>query len=246
MKQYLLLTVDRPDYRYHFPPNNPLVLGDNPEIGLKNLFLWYTYPNIAERYDNNRVRLKSPGQPWTSVEIPTGMYEVATLSTFLDSKAKGIVTSNVISDLDKEEKKSLVELTINPATFKCSVKIAKEGWELDFGEGKLHQLLGLEAKIYREPEEEGPQYINITRGLDKVLLRCSLVDRKEQLEYKDVLYDVLPYAEPGAAIQQEIEEVEYYPCKDKVIHQLDISITDTVGELLELTEPMSIKLVFKS
>ena len=49
---YVLLTVDKPVYRYNFHSNHPLILGKNPEIGLKSIFLWYTYPNVSE---NNKV-----------------------------------------------------------------------------------------------------------------------------------------------------------------------------------------------
>ncbi len=55
--KYVLLTVDKPVYRYDFHSNHPLILGKNPEIGLKSIFLWYTYPNESEKYGNNKVTL---------------------------------------------------------------------------------------------------------------------------------------------------------------------------------------------
>ena len=234
---YIIITVDKPKYRYEFQSNNPLILGESPEIGLKSLFMWYTYPNISEKYNNNTLTISQHGVS-KHITIPKGMYEVSALSDFINSQ---------LQSAEQTVRKKLFSLVVNESTFKCIVKIApNSNLTVDFSEGQLHELLGLDPKIYTEGSEEGKQIINITRGVDKVFIRCSLVNRPFQQEFSDTLYDILPYSQPGAAIQEQIEHVEYHKCKDKFIKYFDIKITDRNGDLLEFSEPVSLKLAFRS
>ena len=71
-----------------------------------------------------------------------------------------------------------------------------EGAQIDFSEGIFHKLLGLEPKVYDQPCEEGTYIINITRGLDSFFIRCNLVERNYQPEMNNLLFDILPFAEP--------------------------------------------------
>ena len=234
---YILINIDKPVYKYDFDSNNPLVLGDQAEIGLKSLFLWYTYPNISEKYNNDTLRMKRNGE-WKDVKIPKGMYEVESLGRYLSNQ---VLTPDEVND-----NKSYFRLGVNESTFKCLVKIARgTDIEIDFSKGELHKLLGLEPKIYSSNYEEGIGIINITRGVDKILIRCDVVDRIYQNNLRDVLYDVLPYAQPGAAIQERVDNVEYHRCKDKYIRHLEFKITDVHDQLLDFTEPVSIKIVFR-
>ncbi len=243
---YILLNVDKPLYRYDFHSNHPLILGKNPEIGLKSIFLWYTYPNISEKYDNNKLTLTHNGNSFP-VTIPKGMYEISALSKFLNSKLIEEVNSlNSALGLDVDNTpRILLKLGVNESTFKCFVKLA-EGVEIDFTEGNLFKLLGLEPKVYKNIYEEGTNIINITRGVDRLFIRCNLVERNYQPEMKDVLFDILPFAQPGSAIQEKLEKIEYYSCRDSIIRHIELKITDSKGNLIDLTEPMSVKICFKS
>ena len=235
--KYILLTVDKSEYRYEFQPNNPLVLGKTPEVGLKNLFLWYTYPNISEKYNNNQLTVSREGRT-KKITIPTGMYEVEHLSDFINSQ--------LLTEEESAKQFKVINLFVNEATFKCVVKILP-GYDIsiDFSEGQLHKLLGLEPKVYGGADEGGNDIINITRGVDRILIRCNVVDRDYQYKLSDTLYDILPYAQPGSAIQEKVDVVEFHKCKDRYIRHIDIKITDTSDNLLEFSEPISLKLVFR-
>lgn len=244
--KYVLLTVDKPVYRYDFHSNHPLILGKNPEIGLKSIFLWYTYPNVSEKYDNNKVTLTC-NNVTIPITIPKGMYEISALSKFLNSKL-----NEELDNLNKalgmavdENKRILLKLGVNESTFKCYVKLA-EGVKIDFSEGNLYKLLGLEQKIYEDIYEEGTNIINKPRGVDRIFIQCNLVERNYQPEMKDVLFDILPFAEPGSAIQEKLEKIEYYKCRDSIIRHIELKVTDSKGKPIDLTEPLSIKLCFKS
>jgi len=231
--EYILLNVDKSEYTYNFNPNNPLILKKNPKIGLKSLFLWYTIPNIGEKYENDTVRIFKDNS-WQDVKIPEGMYELDAISKYLNDQFRE----------NEQDSKIYMRLDVNKSTFKCIVKLSPN-CKIDFSVGKLHELLGLEKKIYDKISEDGPNFINITRGLDRIMIRCNLVDRQFQHELKDVLYDVLPYAEPGSAIQENLDHIEFFHCKDNIIRSIQIRLTDKSGNSFILSETMSIKIIFK-
>ena len=222
---YILLNVDKPYYVYEFHPKTPLVFTSG-EVGLKNFFLWYTYPNISEKYDNNKLHYTKDGSKYIK-EIPTGMYDIAELNKFLATNCDGDIS-----------------LQADPATFKCYMML-KEGVNVDFTVGRLHELLGFESKVFTV-SSMGSDIINITRGVDRILIRCSLIERPYQNEFKDCLYDILPVGNPGSAIYREIENVEFHKCKDSVIRRIEIRITDSKNNLIDFKENISLKLVFRS
>lgn len=239
--QFVLLTVDEPEYTYYFHPNNPLVLGSNPEIGLKSYFMWHTQSNISEKFNNNKVKIFYAGQ-WKTVTIDRGMYEISSLSKFLNEQIEFPEGRSIDSVINEPPPK--IQLDVNLATFRCIVRLAP-GYKIDFSQGDLYKLLGVQPKIYDQPSEEGPDIINITRNVDNILIRCSLVDRPLQNEFNDVLYDVLPFSEPGSAIFDRIDDPEFYPCKDKIVRHMTIKLTDLDGKEIGLSERVYLKIQFK-
>jgi hypothetical protein len=63
---------------------------------------------------------------------------------------------------------------------------------------------------------------------------------------KNVLFDILPFAQPGSAIQEKLEKIECYQCRDFIIRMIELKVTDSKGKLIDLTEPLSVKICFKS
>jgi hypothetical protein len=234
-----ITNIDKPKFVYEFPPNQPLVLGDNAEIGLKSYFLWYELPNISEKYENNTVRVKH-NETWTDLIIPEGMYEVSSLSNYIN---KMVVLGKDVLGPNEPEPEKVLELAVDTSTFHCLVKL-NTGVQIDFSKGKLHKLLGLEPKIYNT-SQRGKDFINITRGVDKIYIRCDLVERKYQYSLKNVLYSVLPVALPGEALFGEVETTEFFPCNSRFIRSITISITDKDNNLLHLNEMLNIKLVIR-
>lgn len=221
---YILLNVTNSDFTYNFPPNTPLILNEGAEVGVKNLYLWNTLPNISAKYNNQKLRVDE-GVGFRDVIIPEGMYDIKELNAFLHEK------------FDTQ-----IKLTVNMATFKIKLKL--DDIKVDLTQGELYKLLGLEAKVY-EQTEEGPNIINITRSVDRLLIRTNIVERRYQNQFQDVLYDILPVAQPGSVLHENIENVEFHRCKDLVIRQIKIRLTDDIGESLQLTEHMTLKLVFR-
>ncbi len=80
---YVISTVAKPVYRYDFHSNHPLILGKNP--GSKSIFLWYTCPNVSEKYGNNKVTL-TYNNLTVPITIPNGVSEISGLSKYLNKQ----------------------------------------------------------------------------------------------------------------------------------------------------------------
>jgi len=146
--------------------------------------------------------------------------------------------SNFVSDQTDNK----ISFSVNMTTFKTYMTLAD--CSVDFSHGKLNEILGFESKVYQQ-SAESEDIINISRGVDRILIRCNLVERKFQPQFRDVLYDVLPVGSPGSSIQQIIDIVEFHDCKDSVVREIEIRLTDQHNNLLEIKEPFILKIVFK-
>jgi len=74
---------------------------EGAEVSLKNLFLWYTYPNISSKYNNNKLYYIK-NNALIEKEIPEGMYDIPKLNKFLLAHCNGDIS-----------------LMVDSATFKC-------------------------------------------------------------------------------------------------------------------------------
>lgn len=247
---YILLTIpgetgeggEGKSFYYDFHPKEPLILGENAEVGLKSLFMWYTYPNVSAKYKNDTIKV-DVGNGWVEVKIPEGMYEVEALENTINRQTH-LATGGNPSDTTYPK---MFSLLVNESTFKCRVKVSPRT-KIDFSASKLHELLGLESTVYGAfGDNEGKNIINISRGVDRLLIRCNLVNRRYQNEWRDVLFDLLPYAQPGAAIQiLQGDNIEFHPCRDGIIRRLEIQVTDSNGQPVHLKEDLVLKLAFRS
>lgn len=231
--------INKPDFTYYFPSNNPLILGDGAEIALKHYTYWNEIPNICPKYNNDKIRIKYNNK-YHDISIPAGMYEVKHLSTYLN---RVLVLNKDVLDVNEPEPPQVLELAVDTSTFHCLVKLS-DGVEIDFSEGELYKLLGLEPRVYKT-SERGKNFINITRGLDKIYIMCNLVERKFQNEFKNVLYSIINLGLPGESVSSEVETLEYYPCNSRFIREINIKLTDQNGTPLHLNESYNIKLIFK-
>jgi len=71
------------------------------------------------------------------------MYEISALSRYLNKKLSDEYNNLNAIFGEQTEKRILLHLGVNESTFKCYVKLI-EGAQMDFSEGSLHKLLGLE------------------------------------------------------------------------------------------------------
>ena len=73
-----------------------------------------------------------------------------------------------------------------------------------------------------------------------------MVDRKLQYNLRDVLYSILPVALPGEAIMSEVDHpIEFYKCKNRVIREINVRITNEKNEEVIFKEKILIKIAFR-
>lgn len=238
--EFIELEMNSSDYTLTFPSNEPLMLGENAEIALKSYMLYYTFPNVCEKYENNKVRVKYNGV-WKDITIPDGMYEVHQLSQYINKMT--VLNRDILSPGESVPIEA-IKFEVDKSTFHCILHL-QNGVELDLTVSKLYELLGLEQKIY-VASERGQNFINITKNLDKIYIRCNLVERRYQYQLRDVLYSILPIALPGEALMGEIDHpLEFYRCRNRVIREINIRLTNENNELLEFKENIRLKITVK-
>jgi hypothetical protein len=89
---------------------------------------------------------------------------------------------------------------------------------------------------------EGKYPISITKGNDRVLIHCSLVENYYLNNVKsDVIYSFVPETPPGSLITINPNPPIYLPVREKrLIQSIRMQITDQENRLLELNnEPVT-------
>ncbi len=89
---------------------------------------------------------------------------------------------------------------INEITLRCVVRL-KPGHKVDFSSGELHEISGFESKIIYKDKTDIKYSINISKGIDRILIHSSLVENS-YLNYvkSDVIYSSVPETSPGSLL----------------------------------------------
>lgn len=228
----VLLTIgsekDRPeDFEVYF--TDPIPLGGyNYEVALLGFNIWFSWHNISHEYMNNVLKFYN-GTNWQTIVLPNGFYTIELINYFLKS-----IENKVVFD-------------VNEITSRCILKL-KPGYKIDFSEGKLNEILGFEAKIIDKTDTEGKFPINITNGIDRILIHCSLVEKSYLRNVKsDVIYSFVPETPPSSLITINPNPPIYLPVREnKLIHTIRMQITDQRNRPLNLNnEPVTYMLYLR-
>jgi hypothetical protein len=110
--------------------------------------------------------------------LPDGYFHIELLNYYLKSNSSPVV------------------FEINEITSRYIVRL-KPGHKVDFSNVKLHEILDFEPKVIDVDKTEGKYLINISNGVDSVLIYCSLVENSYLNNVKsDVIYSFVPETPP--------------------------------------------------
>jgi len=223
----LTLTSEKKDSEnFEVYYNSPIALDDsNYEVALIGCNIWFSWYNISHEYSNKYLRYRN-GRDWERLVLPDGYYNIELLNYYLKSNANP------------------VDFEINEITSRCVARL-KPGHKIDFSDGKLHEILGFEAKVIDQDKAEGKYPINISKGIDRILIHCSLVENSYLNNVKsDVVYSFVPQTPPGSLITLNPNPPIYLPVREKrLIQSIRMQITDQNNRLFELNdEPVTFML----
>jgi hypothetical protein len=183
------------------------------ELSLINCNVWYSWFNIASYYGNNTLGIFVSNE-WKWIHIEDGIYDIEQLNELIKQQL-------IDWNLDPE----LVALKPNYSTLKLIIKL--QGVKVDLTKGSLHELLGFDKKII-EQSEQGNRTLDITRGVDTILIHCHIIESSYiNGMSSDILYSFMPNSAPGSLIQISPNNPIYLPIQplDKIAY-IRMRLTD--------------------
>jgi hypothetical protein len=221
-----------------FSPSIPI--SGNWVIALQSAGIWYSWYNISEDYSNTIFRYYN-GSVWKNINITSGLYSLDDINIFIQAamKANGDYTAGSPDTY-------FITLTPNYNTFKCAITISG-GYQIDFTVGLLNELLGF-TPIIVTTSQEGLNNVNITNGIDKVLIHLDcVVGSYTGSSSSDVLFGFSPNTSPSSLIQLEPNNLVFLPLsKSGYLNNIRVYITDQRNRRLNLNgETVTLALVLK-
>ena len=208
----------------------PLELDGEYEIALVNLETYYSFPNLI-----NAMFKYFNGVTWKKINIPTGSYEITSLSDFVQRKIS-----------ENGDDKEAIELLPNRSTLKTIVNI-KPGYKVSFeGHNALRKLLGFKAKEISEGHNESDRIANIL-DINTILVHLNIITGSYvNGNPTPVIYAFFPNVSPGFKIIERPHNLIYLPVALKTIKNLQVSLTDQNNESINLRgEELTIKFHLK-
>ena len=178
-------TSDPNRFRLYF--TDKIDLRGNKKIVLSDLSIHYTWYNIKEAYNNNKVRLSGP--TWSEdVTSPGGSYEISQLQTYFLDEVIIKHESNV-----KSNEQSPILIYANRILNRVSFRI-KTGYKLELLTNETMRLLRDGPIIDTTKNGENVPKLEIVR---KVLVFCNLV-QNVYLQESKLLFSFVPNSRFGS------------------------------------------------
>ena len=135
---------------HDFPINfNPPIYLDEQKsykaVLNKLVTMSYSWYNIAEAYDNNKIRWRKKSEDWQTLTFPDGMYSYSDINSFLQAHT---------GRLDPEDKDSehIFTLYFNMTIYRVVILI-DENYELDLSREEFAKLVGFEKTVLKEKKQ---------------------------------------------------------------------------------------------
>lgn len=202
---------------------NPLIVPKGSEITLISANIEYSWYNISDKLGNNKIKINKVSADhsviYQIIEFPNGLYDLEDIQDFINDHYQGHPP---------------IEITGNHVTFKTMITV-KPGFKLNLG--KLATLLGFEDKSLVEGEHLSSHKADITAGINRILIHCSVVGGSYNNNLpSDVIYSFTPREDPGNIMHIEPNHPIYLPLRETTIYTIRIRITDQHNREIDLRE----------
>ena len=237
-------------FSYRFPKNS--VNFKNASIAISNIHLYYSWFNISEANNNNKLTLTFPtsgADVVINVVIPDGFYNVSALNSYLQSV---MIANNLYLVNAQSQHVYYVEMIENPTfyavqfnsypiptalpvgytnpanmTFPATAKtpqltIPNTNIKNYFGFTPATYPVAMQATNYSKLSDFTPQVSSI----QSLILTCSMV-RNEFMNPSSILYSFTPNnATFGGLISSVPSQFSFVPIQDGNYYNFDIEIFD--------------------
>jgi len=205
-------------------PNFELERDTAYEVALVKASIWYSYHNISSSFSNNVIAYYN-GTVWRNdITIPNGMYGITELESYLQEQitANGDTSSNITFDP-------------NYSTMKLTITLSG-GYQLDLSKSSIYSILGFNSGILTTTTSS-PNSVDITRGVNDLLINCSLVSGSafDNGKKSDTLYSFAPDVSPGYLMTIAPKQLIYIPIRERnTIQNIRLHISDQLSRPVDL------------
>src|SRR5438309_2087383 len=91
----------------------------------------------------------------------------------------------------------------------------------------MYKLFAFKPEIIDKEQTESKYKADITRGVDPILIDCSIVGGSNENSFEsDVIYSFVPNVSPGSILDIQPFHPIYLPLKENIIRKIRMRITD--------------------
>lgn len=230
---------DSSRFTYRYP--QPLKFPGGPErweCAALSTVVYYSWRNISPQYNNDTIQyIESSSNTTYTIKITPGILNVSDIESELHRgmKANNHYTPGAGGDesLDKYPFNMYAEAQFN----RVRIEIIGNDYMLKLSNPGLASLLGFEPQLF---ENAGNFYSNkpvdITRGIDKILVHCSLVNTSvTNFDQRSDIITTFTTDIYGPAEQIPYREITpfYLDVKQEEIYDITIYFTDQLGRPID-------------
>ena len=210
------------------------------EIGLIQLSMNYSYPNVSSGNGNNTIEITDNGT-FTTLTVPDGNYSVDALNTFIQGKMKSLNIGHSVSNgVD------VYALAITPNFNTGLVDISITGtFQLRMTGSTFHNLLGYASTTLTATNSphSSTKAVDLTNGITSINVRCSIAQGTYDSKgnNSDILYAFTPTVSPYSYISERPNNPIYLDINThNQIPRINMRITDNLNRDLDLrNEPVN-------
>ena len=195
---------------------------DKKVVAISNLSIYYTWKNIKDTYNNNKLKISAP--TWNEeFKLPDGSYSVSDIQDYFE-----YIMKKHGEDIDKPSVMIYVNKIENRVTFKI-----KSGYSLELLSPETMKSLGsTENKITKDKNGENVPHLEIT---EVVLVLCNIVNNDYQHDSR-VLYTFVPNKPFGSLLKIYPTNYIFFKTFNSEYDEIIVWFTDQNSNALEIED----------
>ena len=200
-------------------------------IALSNLSIYYTWKNIKNSYNNNKLKISAP--TWNEeFTLPNGSYSVSDIQDYFEY---------ILKKHEENTDERSIQIYVNKIENRITFKI-KDGYSLELLRKETMKLLGrTENKITKDKNGENVPHLEIT---EVVLVHCNMVNNDYQQDSR-VLYTFVPNKSFGSLLDISPSNHIFLKTFNSEYNEIIVWFTDQNSRPLEIEDRINLTMVIK-
>lgn len=197
--------------------------------------MYYTWPNVAKRYNNNKIKLTGPR--WTKeITFPDGSYSIGQLQEI-------IFNEQVKHDSTIRETDPHLCLYVNKITNRIIVKLDR-GYSIDFMSDEMMKLVGSDKRVVAGAYQKDLPLVPHLEQVDVVNVHCNMVDNESQID-RQLWYYFTPSSSYGSLLTKEPSVSLFCKTLPSKFREVHVWLTDQDNRDLYVEDNINIMLIFR-